>query len=48
MKMSDGSKSKYPLNHAAFSGENFYPVCSKFHNFIGRSLKTPDFSIEYK
>lgn len=48
MKMRDGSKSNYPLNHAAFSGENFHPVCSKFHNFIGRSLKTPDFSIEYK
>ena len=48
MKLKDASRSKYPLNHSAFSGENFHPVCTKFLNRIGRTLQTPDFTLDYK
>ena len=48
MKLNDGSRSKYPLRHASFSGENFHPVCTKFLNRIDRSLQAPDFTLDYK
>jgi|TARA_Y100000816_G_scaffold291035_1_gene281223 hypothetical protein len=48
MKLEDGSRSKYPLTHSAFSGENFHPVCVKFIDKLGRSLQTPNFKLEYK
>lgn len=48
MKLNDGSRSKYPLRHASFSGENFHPVCAKFLNRIDRSLQAPDFTLDYK
>ena len=48
MKLPDGSRSKYPFRHAAFSGENFHPVCMKFIDKIGRSLQTPNFKLDYK
>ena len=48
MKLPDGSRSRYPFTHSAFSGENFHPVCVKFIDKIGRSLQTPDFKLDYK
>ncbi len=48
MKLPDGSRSKYPFRHGAFSGENFHPVCMLFLDKIGRSLQTPNFKLDYK
>jgi len=48
MKFTDGSRSKYPLTHSAFSGEVFHLICSKYTNKIGRTLTPFDFKLPYK